>query len=561
MVSIITVTFNAEATLERTLQSIEAQSYRDFEIVAIDGGSTDGTVEIFKRHSSHLGVLVSEADNGVYDAMNKGIAAAKGEILFFLNAQDTFYDNEVLARVVEAFSSANRPYIVFGDVFFTNLQGVPDNELSTVPNQVRCYKDAGPNEPGICHQCIFYRKELFERLGGYDLRYRIFGDFDFNIRAFDFAGDRYKYIPYVIANFDLGGLSTLTNTKHSALQHKENMELREKYESMKRRTAARKFVFSCANSICDGGYYVQLFGLRIDWTPFMRYRKMLPADVPFSFDFRYGVPDVLHLKGFENVLNGAVNFSKEKTGVGFRVPKSSSAVGDLTLAVVLFAGISKAGSGKVRIAVNGRQVDTIAFDGWCEGYWRDLLFSCDVDADCLRTGWNEVSFELDAGDMDIKVGLQGISLGKRKALSAAPVGEPLWFAIGDIEKLPFSLRGFYAPEEWGSWLHPVAVMKGKLQCGRRNVAVESYWRAFLWTAERSIGAEIRVNGKVVSVLEFKFGESLPAQRTFVIPAEVLEEDGSFVMEVRSLNPVVPAEHLVSADRRRLSAALCSLKFT
>ena len=559
MISIITVTFNAASTLETTLESIERQTYRNFEVVAVDGGSSDDTVEIFKRHPKHLGTLISEPDKGVYDAMNKGVRAAKGSVLFFLNAQDTFYDNHVLERVAEAFESAERPYIVFGDINFTNRQGLPESELTTPPNQVRCYKDAGPNEPGICHQCIFYRKELFDRLGGYDLKYRIFGDFDFNIRAFDFAGDRYKYIPYVIANFDLGGLSTLVNSKYRVQQHQENMELREKYERMKVATRRRKFMFSKGRSILDGGYFVQLFGIRIDWTALVRYRNKVPLELPFVADFKYGVPETLRLKGFDNILNGVTLFPGGHAEVSF-ITTTRPTADSFLIKYIFAAAIRKSGSIKLNVAFNDQPIDQIDFVGYGEGDWRDLGFSCNLDAKLVKSGTNVISFSTEGEEASFSMGLQGVSIIERVSLPVIHSNEPVLFETRTSVNLPVAVRGFYAPEDWGTWLQPNARLEGRIDAHGEDVVVDSVWRAFLWPEGPDVDASVTVNGVCVAELTFRKDEALPATRRFTIPSGVIGEDGCFSMEIKSLNPIVPAKIFASADWRRLGVALCSLTF-
>ena len=561
MVSIITVTFNAASTLEETLKSIERQTYHNVEIVAVDGGSTDGTVEVFKRHPKYLGTLISEPDKGVYDAMNKGVRAAKGDVVFFLNAQDTFYDNHVLEHVAEAFESAERPYVVFGDIFFTNRQGLPESELTTPPNQVRCYKDAGPNEPGICHQCIFYRKELFDRLGGYDLKYRIFGDFDFNIRAFDFAGDRYKYIPYVIANFDLGGLSTLVNSKHRERQHQENMELREKYERMKIATKRRKFIFSRGRSLLDGGYFIQLFGIRLDWTSLVRYRNRLPLELPFVADFKYGVPETLRLKGFDNILNGVTLFPSGQAEVSF-ITHVHKRPQPLLLKYVFTISIKKSGNIGLNVSLNGKPVDHIDFAGYGEGEWRNLNFTCNLDPSMIVDGTNEIAFSAEkAGETEFLLGLQGISIVEKLSLPLIQPNATVSFVVSAFESLPVAVRGFYAPEDWGTWLQPTARLEGRLLSGGGAIAVKSVWRAFLWPEGDDVKAEVKVNGQLVESLVFRKDEALPAERCFTIPDGVVKDDGVFTMDITSLNPTVPAKQFESSDWRRLGVALCSLEFS
>jgi glycosyltransferase involved in cell wall biosynthesis len=556
MISIVTVTFNAADTLEETLASIERQTYRDFEVVAVDGGSTDGTVDVFKRHKDIVGTLISEPDKGVYDAMNKGVKAAKGDVLFFLNAQDTFFDDHVLERVAHAFNDRSKPYIVFGDIFFSNRQNIPAEELTMPPGQVRCYKDAGPNEPGICHQCIFYRKAVFDKIGGYDLKYRIFGDYDFNIRAFDFAGDRYMYIPHVIANFDLGGLSTLANTKHNDLLHKENMELREKYERMKRATRRRRFVFSRGHSLLDGGYFVQFFGVRVDWTPAKRYYHRIPLELPFSFDFQYGIPETLEMRGFENILNGVTQFPGGRGCVLFRISEKPSAV-DMALRFVLSAYIKKAGDISVAVSLNGRRIDTVDFSGYGEGVWRDQKFECLVDASAFKLGLNELRFSSDAKSASVVFGVQGIAVESPEPLPEIPCQRPISFSSASGFEKSVRTRGFYTPEDWGAWLQPVARVRLCLRASDGGFSVVSKWQAFLY---HEVRARVSVNGKQVAELEFRPGEELPAVRRFEVPGGVVRQDGAFDMEIITENPEVPAKLFDSPDWRRLGVGLCSIEF-
>ena len=176
MISVITVTLNAEKTLEETLLSITQQTCQDFEIVAVDGGSTDSTIDIFQKYSSYIGTLISEKDSGIYNAMNKGIRAAKGDYLFFLNAQDTLYSKHVFANVEDAFNSANRPFLVFGDVFFTNKAS---NEMKErIAKMVDCGDQVWVST--FHRLCVLILRRFIDKFSGFTTNFTIYADMEKN---------------------------------------------------------------------------------------------------------------------------------------------------------------------------------------------------------------------------------------------------------------------------------------------------------------------------------------------------------------------------------------------
>jgi len=200
--SIIVPTFNVAETLPACLDSIAGQTCTDFELVLVDGGSSDGTPDIAKSYSpglrEHL-VIHCGPDQGPYDAMNHGVELASGAWVYFLGADDSLYAADTLARVA-AFIDAHQPCdLVYGDVMLrsdsSRYSGVFDLDRLLF-------------EENICHQAIFYRRELFAGIGPYNLRYRLWADWDFNIRCFSNPALVTRYMDVVIANYnDMGGLS------------------------------------------------------------------------------------------------------------------------------------------------------------------------------------------------------------------------------------------------------------------------------------------------------------------------------------------------------------------
>jgi glycosyltransferase involved in cell wall biosynthesis len=199
--SIIIPTCNSGKTISRCLDSIVRQTWGDFEILIVDGMSTDETLDTAKRYAADDPRirLISEKDKGIYDAMNKGIDLSKGDWLYFLGSDDRLYDNEVLFKV---FSDLSNHGV---DVLYGNVVSPPS--LVSYDGEFTQQKLLNRN---ISHQAIFFRKEVFQKAGKYDLRYKGYADWDHNFRWF--LSDRYskKYIDLVVAEFTMGGYSNLS---------------------------------------------------------------------------------------------------------------------------------------------------------------------------------------------------------------------------------------------------------------------------------------------------------------------------------------------------------------
>lgn len=176
--SIITITFNAESTLEPTLQSVASQLFTDYEYIIIDGASKDGTLDLAHRYDKYISHLISEPDNGLYDAMNKGIAQATGEYLIFLNAGDTLYNSDTLAKIND-FIGENRPDILYGETAIVDAdrQFIAMRRLKAP--QKLTWKSFRMGML-VCHQAFIARREISP---AYDLQYRFSADFDWCIRC------------------------------------------------------------------------------------------------------------------------------------------------------------------------------------------------------------------------------------------------------------------------------------------------------------------------------------------------------------------------------------------
>lgn len=203
-ISIITATWNCAATVSECLDSVAAQTWPDREHVVIDGASRDATVEVLESRRAQLSVLLSEPDHGIYDALNKGIARASGDVAGFLHADDVFASPDVLAWVADAFADPSVS-AVHGD-----LQYVRKDDTSRV---VRHWKSS-PCSPGRLrwgwmppHPTLYVRREWYERIGGFDTRYRIAADYFSVLQLFSQPGFNATYLPKVLVKMRVGGES------------------------------------------------------------------------------------------------------------------------------------------------------------------------------------------------------------------------------------------------------------------------------------------------------------------------------------------------------------------
>lgn len=207
-VSIITVAFNSAATIAHCMQSVLDQSYSNIEYIVVDGLSKDNTLNIVREFEPlFAGKMrwISENDNGIYDAMNKGLHMATGDVVGILNSDDFFTDNDVIEKVAQSFTDDNID-AVYGDVHF-----VRETNLSRC---VRYYSSAGFRpwwlRFGImpAHPSFYARKEVFQKAGLYKTDYKIGGDFEMMVRLFKRFDIKTKYLPMVFVTMRMGGAST-----------------------------------------------------------------------------------------------------------------------------------------------------------------------------------------------------------------------------------------------------------------------------------------------------------------------------------------------------------------
>lgn len=204
-ISVITVCYNSAKTLRRTLQSVADQDWPDVEHIVIDGGSTDSTADILEAFRSRLAYVVSEPDKGIYDAMNKGLAQASGDVICFLNADDQYASNNVIS-IIGAEMLDNNVDALAGDVIFFK-EGNPSKI-------VRRYRSDHftPNRLSWgwmpAHPALFLRNEIVRRVGYFKSDYKIAGDFEFIIRVFHGQSVRYRHLPKILVHMQAGGIST-----------------------------------------------------------------------------------------------------------------------------------------------------------------------------------------------------------------------------------------------------------------------------------------------------------------------------------------------------------------
>ena len=204
-ISVITATYNSAPVITDCLSSVAAQSYSDVEHVVIDGSSIDGTLAILQLCQEQLAVCISEPDVGIYDALNKGIDHASGDVVGFLHADDVYASKEVLSQVAAVFAADPSVSAVYGDLQYVQR---------TAPDQVvRMWRSVPFSQRRLAwgwmppHPTLFVRRAWYQRIGGFDTRYRIAADYFSILQLFSQADFKAVYLPKVMIRMRMGGAS------------------------------------------------------------------------------------------------------------------------------------------------------------------------------------------------------------------------------------------------------------------------------------------------------------------------------------------------------------------
>jgi len=214
-ISIITVVFNAKEDLKKTMQSVFAQTYDNIEYIIIDGGSTDGTVDVIKSYKDKISYFISEKDEGIYDAMNKGIEQAKGEWLNFLNAGDVFVDSQVLGNIFKNSIDIDNINLLYGSIVVRDTSG---KDIAIVkPKKFIKLNIVFWGTGTLCHQAMFVSSDIIEK---YSLKYKLKGELNW---YFDLLPKvkKFKIVDFPVVVYSLGG----TGEQNYRLNHLETIDV------------------------------------------------------------------------------------------------------------------------------------------------------------------------------------------------------------------------------------------------------------------------------------------------------------------------------------------------
>jgi len=203
-ITVITAVYNNHRFIAHAIESVLEQTYKNIELIVIDGGSTDGTVEVINRYRPWLSKFISEADGGIYEALNKGISYATGEVIGFLHSDDLFAGKNTLSAVAAGFHSADVD-AVYGDLVYVSKEH--PNEIvrfwrSSPYTSIKLRQGWMPPHP-----TFYVRRKVYEKYGAFDTRYRIAADYDCILRLLDKAKINCVYVPSVLVKMRLGGVS------------------------------------------------------------------------------------------------------------------------------------------------------------------------------------------------------------------------------------------------------------------------------------------------------------------------------------------------------------------
>ena len=215
-ISIITVCYNSGKTIEDTFKSVQSQSYKDIEYIVIDGGSKDNTLELINQYKEIIDYTVSEKDNGLYDAMNKGIEKATGDVIGFLNSDDLFCDDMAVEKVMNVFNENSKIDSVYADIYYVDQNNTDKIVRKWITGKQKTFKKGW--HPA--HPTLYIKKKVYNQYGGFNLKFKLASDFEIMLRFIE----KYKistiYLPEPLIKMRLGG-ETNKSVENIFRQNKE----------------------------------------------------------------------------------------------------------------------------------------------------------------------------------------------------------------------------------------------------------------------------------------------------------------------------------------------------
>ena len=221
LVSIITICYNRKATIAKAIESVLNQDYPNIEYIVIDGNSNDGTQNIIEAYSGKIATYISEPDQGMYDALNKGLQLATGDVVGLMHSDDEFYDTTTVSKIVTAFKNAPNTDGIYGDgVYITN-----DTEEKVVRNRIGGTYDFEKLKTGWLplHPTVYIKKSVINQLGYYDLSFKIASDTEFLLRYLYKHKINMTYLNRYIVKMRMGGLSTSYKRAFEVLKEDYNI--------------------------------------------------------------------------------------------------------------------------------------------------------------------------------------------------------------------------------------------------------------------------------------------------------------------------------------------------
>ena len=215
-ISVVTINLNNRDGLRETMESVLAQTHPEIEYIVVDGGSADGSAELIARHAARLAFCVSETDEGVYFAQNKGLARAGGEYCLFLNSGDTLYTKTVIADV---FAKTRNEDIIYGNLIIKHLDG--HEHLGVMPDEISFYQMITDT---LWHPVSFIRRDILLQANGFNTKYRIAADYDFFLRTVIIDRARTIHCGKTISVFDLTGISSQPANQALLLSEREAIQ-------------------------------------------------------------------------------------------------------------------------------------------------------------------------------------------------------------------------------------------------------------------------------------------------------------------------------------------------